>query len=161
MTPEQIKNLFNKPYSRLLILGIIGVLIVIGTLIGHRFQEDQQNVNKIKHWKTTYSFLITNLTNDFKKAQLDIQNGSTKDLGTVCDQIRKDSLNAESKPAIPDNSIEANWKVGLKDDAAGGAECSEAVKTGSQSTFTKASNDFTKGSTALAAANKSLQALTK
>jgi hypothetical protein len=162
MTPEEFKNLFNKSYSRLLILGVIGVLIIAGALIGHRLQQDRHHIAQIKQWEATYGYLETDLTNDFKKAQTDAVGNKTQALGADCRQIEHDSKIAEGKPAIPDTIIESNWKTGLKDDAIGGEACSEATESTvstSSSEFTEASTSFTNGTKALASVSSEIKAL--
>jgi hypothetical protein len=159
VTPEQIKGLFDKPYSRLVILGIVGILVAVGMLFGNRLQQDKHTQNKVLAWKSKYNYLIVDLTNDFKKAQTATQANDVQQLSTICGQIKKDSVKAESSPVVPDPNIETNWKAGLKDDADGGEMCQKADSDSSSAEFTTASNDFTAGTKALSAATKQLQAV--
>lgn len=158
MTPELFKDIFSKPYSRLLILCVIGVVVGAGVLTGHHLQQDNQTGKKVIAWKTKYAYLITNLTDDFKQAETDSQANNTPKLQNDCLQVVKDVKIAQSKPAIPNIAIQANWAAGLKDDSAGGTNCSNGIKDSDSTLMTAATSDFTAATKALSAASTELKA---
>jgi hypothetical protein len=163
MTPEQVKNIFNGTYSRLLILLIIGVVIGGGVIVANRLDNDKQTqkttAQKIKVWHTTYGYLVTDLANDFSQAETDSSADRVSALSTDCTKIRTDAIAAHKKPGIPDAAAQADWTAALNADAAGGNNCVNGISSGSSTLMSSASTDFSDGSKYLTAAVKDIQKL--
>jgi hypothetical protein len=157
VTPEQLKSVFTKSYSRLLILAIIGVCIAIGVLVGHRIQEDHNTARKVVRWKVQYGYLITNLTKDFENAESASQAGDATSLATDCQQIHRDAVAAESKPTIPDAAVKQSWNSALHDDAAGATDCIMGLSQSKASLMKQATTDFSNATKALTAVSTDLQ----
>jgi uncharacterized membrane-anchored protein YhcB (DUF1043 family) len=163
MTPEQVKNIFNGTYSRLLIILIIGVLVGGGVVIANRLQDDKQTqkttAQKVNAWNAKYGYLITELGQDFAQAEKDSSADKVSALSADCSKIRTDAVAAHSKAPIPDAAVQADWTSALNADAAGGNNCVNGISAGSSTLMSSASSDFTQGSKALTAANTEIQKL--
>ena len=157
MTPEQLQDLFmNKPYSRLLVLIVVGALIACGVLIGDRLQQDKDLAGRVESWRGKYAYLIDNLTKDFKKAQTDSQSGDTTALAQDCVNIKADAMDAQSKPAIPDKAIQPNWAAAMRYEVKASTECIDGEGTSDQNKIAIASSDFNNATKDLSAVSKQL-----
>ena len=152
MTPQQVKDLlglFNKRYGRLLILVIIGVIIALGALIGHRLQEDRNTSKQVVAWHKKYNYLITNLTNSFEGAQVASKADSITALTVSCTQIQKTANAALHAKKIPDPNIERYWTAALENDVDGSVLCSRGATQGNNDLMEQANSYYNKGATDL------------
>ena len=160
MTPQQLtdlKDLFSKQYGRLLVLAIIGVIIAVGVVVGNRLQQDRHTGNQVTAWHQRYSYLITDLTDDFTIAQKDSKADNSKALAADCTQIENDATKGELVKKIPDATIQSYWSAALEDDAVGGKVCVEAINESSQSFMQDASTDFNRATTNFEVVSKDFQ----
>ncbi len=162
MTPEQLQDLFfNKPYSRLLLLFVVGVVVVGGILIGNRLNTDRNDVKKVDAWRTKYSYLLTNLTKDFQKAETDAttNNDAGPQLATDCKNIKADAQDAQSKPPIPDPAIQPNWAKAMRYEVQAATECEDGLNAGDSNKEKLATTDFNNATTSLQTTSKQMQAI--
>lgn len=159
MTPEQLKDLFfNKPYSRLLVLVLLGGVVACTLLVTNRLRYDRSVARSVNTWRVKYAYIITNLSNDLKRTQTDALANNNEGLKNDCEHIKADAQNAQSRPAIPDHVIQDNWAVAMKDEVRAADECVAGLNANDQNKFKLASADFNSATSALSNVSKQLTA---
>lgn len=114
---------------------------------------------QVHSWDVQYGYLVTSLQDDFTQAQKDLQAQDTTAFAADCSNISGDATTAQSKPAIPDTTIQANWATALSDYATGGTACTNGINSNDSTQLSQGATDFNNGSTALTKATQEIDEL--